>query len=71
MKVQHQLEILCIQVYEGLVCMDIISTFHILLIIYQIFNVKIFWKIGTTNQFRKKINPFFLYTKFSNFMYNL
>ncbi len=30
MKVKHQLESLYFQVDEGLVCMDIISTFHIL-----------------------------------------
>jgi hypothetical protein len=41
MKVTHQLELLHFQVDEGLVCMDIISTFHILVIIYISFNVKI------------------------------
>jgi hypothetical protein len=45
MKIKHQLELLYLQVDEGLVCMDIVSTFHILVIIYQSFNVKIFWKI--------------------------
>jgi hypothetical protein len=37
MKVQHQLEILYFQVDESLVCMDIVSTFPILIIIYQKF----------------------------------
>jgi len=45
MKTQHQLELLYSQVDEGLVCMDIVSTFHILVIIYRSFNGKIFWKI--------------------------
>jgi hypothetical protein len=42
MKIKHQLELLYFQVDEGLVCMDIISTFDILVIIYQSFNVKVF-----------------------------
>jgi hypothetical protein len=42
MKVKHQLELLYFQVDEDLLCMDIISTFHILVIIYQNCNVKVF-----------------------------
>jgi hypothetical protein len=42
MKIKHQLELVYLQVDEGLMCMDIVSTFHILVIIYQSFNVKIF-----------------------------
>jgi len=45
MKIKHQLGLLYFQVNEGLVCMDIVLTFHILVIVYQSFNVKIFWKI--------------------------
>jgi hypothetical protein len=45
MKVTHQLELLYFQVEDGLVCMDIVSSFHILVIIYQSFNVKVSWKI--------------------------
>jgi hypothetical protein len=45
MKTKQQLELLYLQVDEGLMCMDIVSTFHILVIIYQSFNIKIFWKI--------------------------
>jgi hypothetical protein len=45
MKVKHQSELLYFQVDEGLVCMDIISTFRILVVNYQSFNVKLFWKI--------------------------
>jgi hypothetical protein len=52
MKVKHQLKWLHFQVDKSLMCMDIISTFHIIVIIYQSFNVKVFWKISTTNQFR-------------------
>jgi hypothetical protein len=37
MKVQHQLELLYFQANEDLVCMDMISTFHYLIIIYQSF----------------------------------
>jgi hypothetical protein len=44
MKVKHQLKLLSFQVDKGLVSMDIISTFHIIVIIYQSFNVKVFWK---------------------------
>ncbi len=32
MKIKHQLELLYLQVDEGLMCMDIVSTFHILYI---------------------------------------
>jgi hypothetical protein len=42
MKIKHQLELLYFQVDEGL---DTISNFHIIIIIYRSFNVKIFWKI--------------------------
>jgi hypothetical protein len=42
MKAKHQLELLYFQINEGLMCMDIILTFHILYIIYQSFNVKVF-----------------------------
>jgi len=52
MKVKHRLELLYFQVDEGLMCMDIVSTFHILFIMYQSFNVKLFWKDWTTNQFK-------------------
>jgi hypothetical protein len=45
MKAKHQIELLYYQVEKDLVCMDIISTFHIVVIIYQNFNVKLFWKI--------------------------
>jgi hypothetical protein len=45
MKVRNQLELLYFQVDEGLMCMDVVSTFHIIVIIDQSFNVKIFWKI--------------------------
>jgi hypothetical protein len=44
MKVKHQLKLLYFQVDKGLVFMYIISTFHIIVPIYQSFNVKVFWK---------------------------
>jgi hypothetical protein len=43
MKIQHKLELLYFQVDEDLLCMDMVSTFHYLVIIYQkSFNVKVF-----------------------------
>jgi hypothetical protein len=39
------IKLLYFQVDKGLMCMDIISTFHTIVIIYQSFNVKVFWKI--------------------------
>jgi hypothetical protein len=45
MKVKHQLELLYFQGDEDRMCMDILSTFHILVIIYQNLNVKVVWKI--------------------------
>jgi hypothetical protein len=60
MKVTYQLELLSFQVDESLACMDMVSTFHILIIIYQSFNVKIFWKFWTTNQFRTYFSSIFL-----------
>jgi len=60
MKVKHQLKLLYFQVDEGLMCMDIISTFHIIVINYQSFNVKLLWKIWTTN-LKHIFHPFFIY----------
>jgi len=71
MKVKHQLELLYFQIDKDLVCMDIVSTFHIIVIIYQSFNVKIFWNFWITNQFRTYFSSFFLYRNSSNFMFNL
>jgi hypothetical protein len=45
MKVKHQLKLLYFQVDKGLMWINIISTLHIIIIIYQSFNVKLFWKI--------------------------
>jgi hypothetical protein len=45
MKIKHQLELLYFQVDKDLVCMNIISTFHSIIIIYQSFNVKVYVKI--------------------------
>jgi hypothetical protein len=42
MKIKHQLELLYFQVNEGQMRMDIAFIFHILVIIYQSFNVKVF-----------------------------
>jgi hypothetical protein len=45
MKVKHQLELLNFQVDKSLMYMDIVSTFHVIVIIYESFNVKVFWKV--------------------------
>jgi hypothetical protein len=46
MKVKHQLErLLYFQVDKDLMCMNIISTFHIIVIIYQSFNITLYVKI--------------------------
>jgi hypothetical protein len=45
MKVRHQFKLLYFQVDKGIMCMDIISTFHIIIIIYQSFNVIFILKI--------------------------
>jgi hypothetical protein len=42
MKVRHQLELLYFQIDKGLMCMYIISTSHIIIIIYQSFNFNFF-----------------------------
>jgi hypothetical protein len=52
MKIQRQLKLLYFQVDEDLVCMDMVSTFHHIVIIYQSFNVKIFKIFWKTNQYR-------------------
>jgi hypothetical protein len=64
MKVQRQLELLSFQVYEDLVRMDMISTFHYLVIIYQSFNGKISWKFWKTKKFRTYFSSIFLIYKF-------
>jgi hypothetical protein len=71
MKAKHQLDILYFQVDEGLMCMDIILTFHILYIIYQSFNVKIFWKLKQPTKLEHIFHPFILYRNSLDFMYNL
>jgi hypothetical protein len=45
MKVKHQVELLYFQVDKDLMCMNIISTFHIIVIIYQSYNIKVYEKI--------------------------
>jgi hypothetical protein len=51
--------------------MDIILTFHILYIIYQSFNVKIFWKLKQPTKLEHIFHPFILYRNSLDFMYNL
>jgi hypothetical protein len=44
MKIKHQLELLYFQVDKTLMRMNIVSTFQIMVIIYQCVNVKVCWK---------------------------
>jgi len=41
MKVKYQLKLLYFQVDKALMCMNIVSTFHIMAIIYKMFNVNV------------------------------
>jgi hypothetical protein len=59
-KVQHQLKLLYFQVDEDPMCIDMISTFHYLVIIYQSFNLKVSWKIWKINQFKTYFSSIFL-----------
>jgi len=45
MKVKYQVKLFYFQVDKALMCMNIVSTFHIMVIIYQSVNVNICWKI--------------------------
>jgi hypothetical protein len=58
------LELLYLQVDKVVMCMNIISTFHIMVIIYQSIDVKVCWKILTTNQFQTYFSSTFLYRIF-------
>jgi hypothetical protein len=60
MKVKHLLELLYFQVDKDLACMNIISTFHIIIIIYQGLNIKVYGKIWTTIQFKTYSSSSFL-----------
>jgi hypothetical protein len=62
MKVKHQLELLYFQADEGLVCMDIVSTFHILVN---------FGKFKQPTNLEHTFHPLFLYRNSSNFVYDL
>lgn len=42
MKLTHQLQLLSFQANKGVVRMDIVQKFHIIVTIYQCFNVKVF-----------------------------
>jgi hypothetical protein len=41
-------------------CMDIVSTFHIIVIIYQSSNVKVFWKIEQLANFKHIFSTFLI-----------
>jgi hypothetical protein len=71
MKVKHQLKLLYFQVDKGLMCMDIVSTFHIIVIIYQSLNVKYFGKFEQLANFKHTFYPLFLYRFSSNFSVQL
>jgi len=69
MKIKHQLELLYFEVDEGLVRMDINSTFHIVVIIYQ--NSSNFKNILENLNNQPISNILFIHKNSSNFMYNL
>jgi len=69
MKIKHQLELLYFEVDEGLVHMDINSTFHIVVIIYQ--NSSNFKNILENLNNQPISNILFIHKNSSNFMYNL
>jgi hypothetical protein len=55
-----QLEVLYFQVDKSLVCMDIVSTLHIIIIIYWNFNVKYFGKFEQPTNSKHICHPLFL-----------
>jgi hypothetical protein len=61
MKIKHQLTLLYFQVDKGLMCMDIISTFHIIIRICQSFNVIFFEKFEQSANLEHIFHPLFLY----------
>ncbi len=75
MNLGFQLKLLYFQVGKALININVISTFHIIVIIYQSFDVKyfeIFEKSSITTQFKTYFSyPFILHYFFSNFMFNL
>jgi len=75
MNLGFQLKLLYFQVDESLININVISTFHIIVIIYQSFDVKYFEnfeKSPITTQFRTHFSyPFILHQFFSKFMLNL
>jgi hypothetical protein len=52
MKVKYQLKLFYFQVDKALMSTKIVSTVHIMVIIYQSVNVNICWKIQTTSQLK-------------------
>jgi len=71
MKLTHQLKLLYFQVNKGVMCMDIISTFHIIIIIYQSFNVFFKFFFEQSANLKHIFHPLFLYRNSCNFMFNL
>jgi hypothetical protein len=45
MKIEHQLELFYFQIDKALMCMNTISTFHIMVIVCQRVNVNVYSKI--------------------------
>ncbi len=61
MKVKHQLQLLYFQVDKDLICMNIISTFHIIVIIYQSLIYKYMGKFEPPCDLKHILYPIFLY----------
>jgi hypothetical protein len=71
MNVKHQLKLLYFQVDKGLMCMNIVLIFDIVVIIYQVSVQKYFGKFEHLANLEYIFHPLFLYRSSSNFMYHL
>jgi len=57
---KYDIKIIILSSWQKPMCVDMVLTFHYLVIIYQSFNVKVFWKFWKTNQFRTYFSSIFL-----------
>jgi len=75
MNLGFQLKLLYFQLIKALVNINVVSTFHVIVIVYQSFDVKFFEnfeKSPIITQFRTYFSyPFILHRNFSKFMFNL
>jgi hypothetical protein len=71
MKVKRQLQLLYFQVDKDLICMNLISTFHIMVIIYQSLIYKYMGKFEPPCNLKHILYPIFLYNFKKKIMLNL